>query len=78
MKSINRTEESIEGRKLSGKIGLFILIFCVLTSLIHIWYNSFGLIDLLRKNSFHLTLMMGITFLTRPFNRLDFILFIDR
>ena len=66
MKSINRTEESIEGRKLSGKIGLFILIFCVLTSLIHIWYNSFGLIDLLRKNSFHLTLMMGITFLTRP------------
>lgn len=66
MKSINRTEESIEGRKLSGKIGLFVLIFCVLTSLIHIWYNSFGLIDLLRKNSFHLTLMMGITFLTRP------------
>jgi len=66
MKSINKTEETIEGRKLSGKIGLFVLIFCVLTSLIHIWYNSFGLIDVLRKDSIHLTLMMGIIFLTRP------------
>jgi TRAP transporter 4TM/12TM fusion protein len=66
MKSINRIEESIEGRKLSGKIGLFVLIFCVLTSLIHIWYNSFGLIEMMKKTSFHLTLMMGITFLTRP------------
>jgi len=66
MKSINKTEETIQGRKLSGKIGLFVLIFCVLTSLIHSYYNSFGIIDVLRKNSMHLTLMMGIIFLTRP------------
>jgi len=66
MKSINKTEETIQGRKLSGKIGLSVLIFCVLTSLIHSYYNSFGIIDVLRKNSMHLTLMMGIIFLTRP------------
>ena len=53
-------------RTLSGKIGCFVLIFCVITSIIHIWYNSFGLIDILKKNSIHLSLMMGIIFLTRP------------
>ncbi|MBA7535532.1 hypothetical protein ES705_27790 [subsurface metagenome] len=52
MKSINKSEESIESRKLSGKIGLFVLIFCVLTSLIHIWYNSFGLIAMIKKLRF--------------------------
>lgn len=53
-------------RKLSGKITLFLLIFSVITSLIHIWFNSFGLIDILRKSMIHLSLMMGLVFLIRP------------
>jgi len=35
-------------------------------SLIHIWFNSFGLIDILRKSMIHLSLMMALVFLTRP------------
>ena len=59
-------KNEIKFRTLSGKIGSLVLIFCVITSIIHIWYNSFGLIDILKKNSIHLSLMMGIIFLTRP------------
>ncbi|MCD6578202.1 TRAP transporter permease [bacterium] len=66
MKNIEKDVDSIKYRKLTGKIGLFMLIFSVFSALIHIWYNSFGLIDILKKNSIHLTLMMGIIFLTRP------------
>jgi len=53
-------------RRLSGKIASFVFVFSVIISLIHIWYNSFGLIDVLRKNMIHLSLMMGLVFLTRP------------
>lgn len=64
MEKVEKNE--IKFRTLSGKIGSLVLIFCVITSIIHIWYNSFGLIDILKKNSIHLSLMMGIIFLTRP------------
>jgi len=50
---------------------VFILIFSVFSALIHIWYNSFGLIDILKKNSIHLALMMGIIFLTRPASKIS-------
>jgi TRAP transporter 4TM/12TM fusion protein len=59
-------EKKIIYRKLTGKIGFFFLVFTVASSLIQIWYNSFGMIDILKKNAIHLTLMMGIIFLTRP------------
>ncbi len=61
------TDEAKAKRKeRSGKIDLFIMVFSVISALIHIWYNSFGLIDILKKNAIHLTLMMGIVFLTQP------------
>ena len=67
LKNLDKRERTkIEYRKLSGKIGLFVVIFSVFSAIIHIWYNSFGLIDILKKNSIHLTLMMGIIFLTKP------------
>jgi len=85
MKDKNTSEEKKKDNERIGKIGFFILVFSVLSALIHVWYNSFGLIDILKKNSIHLTLMMGIVFLTRPaFKRsthknpsiLDWILFL--
>jgi len=53
-------------RALSGKIGFFATAFAILISLIHIWYNSFGLIDVVKKNAIHLMLLMGIGFLYYP------------
>ncbi len=53
-------------RALHGKILVFATGIAVVTSLIHIWYNSFGLIDVVKKNAFHLTLLMGIGFLYYP------------
>jgi len=67
MNSLSKSkQESVEYRKLSGKIKLFVSVFCIITSLIHIWYNSFGLIGVMQKNMIHLSLMMGIIFLIRP------------
>ncbi len=43
----------------------FFLIFTVAVSLIHIYYNSFGLIEVVPKNMIHVSLMMGIVFLTK-------------
>src|SRR6056297_2109160 len=59
-------EESRNIRKFSGKIALFVLVFSVVISLLHIWYNSFGLLGVVQKNIMHLTLLMGLVFLTRP------------
>lgn len=53
-------------RSLHGKVALFVTVFAIVTSLIHIWYNSFGLIDVVKKNSFHLALLMGLGFLYYP------------
>jgi len=71
MKNIEKDVDGIKYRNLTGKIGLFMLIFSVFSALIHIWYNSFGLIDILKKNSIHLALMMGIIFLTRPASKIS-------
>jgi TRAP transporter 4TM/12TM fusion protein len=53
-------------RKFNGEIALFLTGFAIIISLIHIWYNSFGLIDVVKKNSFHITLLMGLGFLYYP------------
>jgi|AntRauTorckE6833_2_1112554.scaffolds.fasta_scaffold00244_27 TRAP transporter 4TM/12TM fusion protein len=53
-------------RKFTGKIALFVLVFSVLISLVHIWYNSFGLLGVIQKNIMHLTLLMALVFLTKP------------
>ncbi len=61
-----KKENNVSKRKLAGKVGVFVLLFSVLVSLIHLWYNSFGLLGVIQKNIMHLTLMMGLAFLTKP------------
>ncbi len=63
-----KSEETSSYRLLSGKIGRFAFVFCVIVSLIHIWYNSFGLIDVVKKSMLHISLMMAIIFLIKPAN----------
>lgn len=53
-------------RTLSGRVKVFSIGFCVLVSLLHIYYNSFGLIEVVQKNMMHISLMMGIIFLFKP------------
>ncbi len=64
---------------------VFFLIFCVLVSLIHVYYNSFGLIEVVPKNMIHVSLMMGLIFLNKRARKkhggetpsfLDWVLFI--
>ncbi len=55
-------------RKLTGPTAKFATIFCVVVSLIHIYLNSIGLIEVVQKNMIHISLMMGIVFLFKPFN----------
>ena len=57
---------SSNGRKLSGKIGFFVWIFAVIISLVHVWYNSFGLLGVVQKNLMHLSLLMSLAFLITP------------
>ena len=63
------TEEQKEGsvQKLQTLISFkrFFVFFCVMVSLIHIYYNSFGLIEVVPKNMIHISMMMGIIFLTK-------------
>ncbi|MCF7935944.1 MAG: TRAP transporter permease [Synergistales bacterium] len=53
-------------RNFAGKPALFVTVFCVAVSLIHVYYNSFGLIEVVQKNMIHISLMMGVIFLTVP------------
>jgi len=43
----------------------FFIFFTVIVSLVHVYYNSFGLIEVVPKNMMHISLMMGVIFLTR-------------
>jgi TRAP transporter 4TM/12TM fusion protein len=43
----------------------FFIFFTVIVSLVHVYYNSFGLIEVVPKNMMHISLMMGIIFLTK-------------
>ncbi|HZK12498.1 MAG TPA: TRAP transporter permease [Atribacterota bacterium] len=53
-------------RKFYGKMRLFVLVFSVVTSLIHLWLNSFGLVGVVQKNVIHLALFMALAFLIIP------------
>ncbi|HZK12076.1 MAG TPA: hypothetical protein VFD10_06975 [Atribacterota bacterium] len=47
-------------RKFYGKMRLFVLVFSVVTSLIHLWFNSFGLVGVVQKNVIHLALLLSL------------------
>jgi len=49
----------------------FFILFCMAVSLIHIYYNSFGLIEVVPKNMIHVSLMMGVVFLTKRAKKTD-------
>ncbi len=50
----------------SKKIALIISVFAIITSIIHIWMNSYSLMMVIKKNAIHLGLMLGLTFLMYP------------
>lgn len=45
--------------------GKFLLFFTMAVSLIHVYYNSYGLIEVVPKSMIHVSLMMAIIFLTK-------------
>ena len=58
--------EHIPNREFAGRLGLGVLVLTVVTSLIHCWMNSFGLLMTIKMNAIHLGTMMAITFLYYP------------
>ncbi len=71
IKSLSRKKEkkdqtTIIERKFAGKIAVFIIIYAVLTSLFHIWMNSFSLMIVIKKNALHLGTMIALAFLMYP------------
>ncbi len=58
--------EHIPNREFAGKLGVGVLVLTVITSLIHCWMNSFGLLMTIKMNAIHLGTMMAITFLYYP------------
>ncbi len=62
-------KEPIGERKFAGRIALFITIFAVVTSLFHVWMNSFSLMMVIKKNALHLGTMLALTFLMYPATR---------
>ena len=57
-----------KSRSFHGKLALWFAIFAAVVSLGHIWFNSYGLIVIVKKNALHLALLMGMGFLMRPFS----------
>jgi len=53
-------------RKLSGKTATWALIFAVFVSLFHVWMNSIGLTEIIKKNIAHVCLLMSLAFLYYP------------
>ncbi|QXM05238.1 TRAP transporter permease [Crassaminicella indica] len=66
MTNKKKKKESIVERKLVGKAALFVTILAIFTSLFHVWMNSASLMIAIKKNSIHLGLMLGLTFLMYP------------
>lgn len=54
------------GRNLTGKVGKIVWVFAIIISLIHLWFNSFGFLAVIKQNLLHLSLMMALTFLITP------------
>ncbi len=53
-------------RTLSGRLKTFVIGFCVFVSLVHVYFNSIGLIEVVQKNMMHISLMLAIIFLLKP------------
>lgn len=63
----DKTGESIvTKRELKGFWDNFIYWFAVVTSLLHLWYNSFGILPELRLNAIHYGMMLFMGFLIYP------------
>ncbi len=58
--------EHIPNREFSGHLKTFAVGLAVVTSLIHCWMNSFGLIITIKMNAIHLATMMALVFLYFP------------
>ncbi len=64
--AIDHHEEETSTRSFFGKTAAFVMIFAIITSIVHIWMNSFSLMMVIKKNAIHLGLMLGLTFLMYP------------
>lgn len=63
----DRSGESIVSkRELKGFWENFVYWFAVVTSLLHLWYNSFGILPELRLNAIHYGMMLFMGFLIFP------------
>lgn len=60
---------SLIARHVSKKIALLIMVFAIITTLIHVWFNSVGLLTVVKKNALHLGLMLGLCFLIFPISK---------
>lgn len=58
--------ENIPNREFSGHIKTFAVALAVLTSLVHCWMNSVGLLITIKMNAIHLATMMALVFLYFP------------
>jgi len=65
-KKIEKSSSNALKRNLFGKIKMFSIGFCVFVSLIHVYFNSIGLIEVVQKNMMHISLMMAVVFLLKP------------
>ncbi|WP_432405181.1 TRAP transporter permease [Wukongibacter sp. M2B1] len=63
---IKHQEEETNTRSFFGKTAAFVMVFAIVTSMVHIWMNSFSLMMVIKKNAIHLGLMLGLTFLIYP------------
>ncbi|MCA1927164.1 MAG: TRAP transporter permease [Calditerrivibrio sp.] len=62
-------ESATSKRVLTGNIEKFVYWFAVVTSLIHLWYNSFGILPELRLNAIHYGMMLFMGFLMFPISK---------
>lgn len=67
-KNLHDNSELI-ARHVSKKIALLIMIFAIITTLIHVWFNSIGLLTVVKKNALHLGVMLGLCFLIFPISK---------
>lgn len=56
-------------RRVSKKLALIIMSFAILTTLIHLWFNSLGLLEVVKWNAIHLGTMLGLCFLIFPMSK---------
>ncbi len=64
--SLFKPGEHIPNREFTGNVKLFAVALAVLTSLVHCWMNSIGLIMTIKMNAIHLATMMALVFLYFP------------